>query len=189
MTGVDANLRAQIRARIQEIDPDENGCRIWPRTFAGGYAYVRIGGKPEYAHKLIVDPPEDFKVKRTCSQPACLELSHLEIVPPLTWIVPRLEAKTNFDGPVPWHKPELGKCWEWTGRKIWNGYGLIHWHIDQWLVHRASYTIFVDDIPEGLQIDHLCRNRACVRPTHLEPVTHGENVRRGVRFRREHARS
>jgi hypothetical protein len=186
MSGVDPSLRAQIRAQVLAIDPDENGCRVWPETFAGGYAYMRASGKPAYAHKIAYGV-EGMAIARTCGNKACLEPTHIEIVPPLTWVVPRLEAKTDFDGPVPWHTPELGNCWEWTGRKIWGGYGLIYWHSDQWLVHRVAYTVFVGDIPDKLQIDHLCRNRACIRPTHLEPVTHGENVRRGVRFRRTYA--
>lgn len=48
----------------------------------------------------------------------------------------------------------------------------------QWLAHRASYTMHVGEIPEGLTIDHLCRVRSCVRPEHLEPVTLIENLRR-----------
>jgi hypothetical protein len=187
MSGVDPNLRGEIRAQIEAIEPDGNGCRLWPRTFAGGYAYVRVDGKPEYAHKLVIEPPDDFKVVRTCERKACLELSHLMVVPPRSWIRPRLDAKTDFDGPIPAHRPELGRCWVWTGRKIWNGYGLVYWNGEQWLVHRVSYTLDVGHIPDGLTIDHLCRNRACRRPAHLEPTTNTENVRRGAEFRREHA--
>ena len=51
----------------------------------------------------------------------------------------------------------------------------------QMLAHRWSYEHFVGHIPDGLTIDHLCRNRRCVRPDHLEPVTSGENTRRAMR--------
>lgn len=45
--------------------------------------------------------------------------------------------------------------------------------------HRAAYELLVGVIPEGLVIDHLCRHRSCVNPAHMEPVTQGENIRRG----------
>lgn len=48
--------------------------------------------------------------------------------------------------------------------------------------HRVSYEAFIGPIPAGLDLDHLCRNRACINPYHLEPVTHRENVIRGVSY-------
>lgn len=52
--------------------------------------------------------------------------------------------------------------------------------------HRLVYEMLVGPIPEGLELDHLCRNHACVNPAHLEPVTHLENVRRGEKAQRTH---
>jgi hypothetical protein len=96
----------------------------------------------------------------------------------------RFWAKVKKDGPVPGYAPQLGGCWLWTGAKHALGYGQqrIDWRIVP--AHRFSYELLVGPIPEGLQIDHLCRVPSCVRPSHLEPVTHRENGLRGIAARR-----
>jgi len=69
-------------------------------------------------------------------------------------------------------------CWTWTGAITYRGYGVFHYEGRWSLAHRVSHVLFVGPIPPRLQIDHLCRNTACVNPQHLEAVTAKENTRR-----------
>ena len=71
-------------------------------------------------------------------------------------------------------------CWLWTSAKNIDGYGIFRINGKNILSHRLSYELYIGKIPEGLQIDHLCRVRDCVNPDHLDPVTQAENIRRGL---------
>lgn len=70
-------------------------------------------------------------------------------------------------------------CWVWQGQQNSYGYGLLKVSGRRRMAHRVAYELRVGPIPDGLYIDHLCRNRTCINPEHLEPVTNGENVKRG----------
>ena len=72
---------------------------------------------------------------------------------------------------------EASGCWLWT-RSIYQGYGRVRSGGTWKPAHRVSYEAFLGPIPDGLHIDHLCRNPRCVNPNHLEPVTQAENTRR-----------
>jgi hypothetical protein len=74
--------------------------------------------------------------------------------------------------------PHTG-CWLWVGTVATNGYGVLSIHDRQFKAHRVSYQLNVGPIPDGLEIDHLCRVRNCVNPDHLEPVTGRVNKLRG----------
>lgn len=75
----------------------------------------------------------------------------------------------------------LNGCWLWTGYVNLAGYG----RFDGRLAHRFAYEDMIGPVPDGLDIDHLCRVRNCVNPAHLEPVTRAENLRRGIKPRRD----
>ena len=70
-------------------------------------------------------------------------------------------------------------CWEWKGAKS-RGHGQVGYRYKLLQVHRVAYTLWREPIPDGLTIDHLCRNRACANPRHLEVVPMRENVLRGA---------
>jgi hypothetical protein len=74
----------------------------------------------------------------------------------------------------------LTPCWIWQNAKNLAGYGVTTVSGTSTRAHRAVYTMLVGPIDPGLQLDHLCRVRACVNPDHLEPVTCAVNVRRGT---------
>jgi hypothetical protein len=75
---------------------------------------------------------------------------------------------------------KAGDCWTWNGYHDPNGYGRYQRPGTQ-LVHRIIYEELVGEVPEGLVLDHLCRNPGCCNPKHLEPVTNRENILRGKR--------
>jgi hypothetical protein len=91
----------------------------------------------------------------------------------------RFWPKVSKDGPVPAHAPDLGPCWVWTA-STWEGYG--SFRLGEKMV-KAYVWAWEDEngpVPDGLELDHLCRNKPCVRPSHLEAVTHLVNLERMV---------
>ena len=71
------------------------------------------------------------------------------------------------------------RCWNWTGALSPDGYGQF-WNGKRVRAHRYAYETFIGPIPEELECDHLCRNRACVNPAHIELVTSSVNSLRGL---------
>jgi hypothetical protein len=100
-------------------------------------------------------------------------------------IYPRKSLTERF-----WAKViKTDSCWLWQGyRHKVTGYGQIQINGRPELVHILSYKLAGRNIPNGMELDHLCRNRICVNPDHLEPVTHRDNVLRGINACAKNAR-
>ena len=96
----------------------------------------------------------------------------------------RMKTKGSTDNP---HIDNLRRyavddqgCWVWAGALYSNGYGKTsRWFHGTQLAHRVLYVEHRGPIPDGLELDHLCRNRACVNPDHLDPVVRSVNIQRG----------
>ena len=96
----------------------------------------------------------------------------------------RLWGHVDRSGPV---SPFVGgRCWVWTARVHGAGYAYLSVGGKKVRVHRLTYELLVGPIPDGLELDHLCRVRHCVNPAHLEPVTHAVNMDRGEIRERQH---
>lgn len=80
----------------------------------------------------------------------------------------RFWAKVNADA----------DCWRWMAAHSHDGYGQFSLAGKILYAHRVAWDLLIGPIPDGYQLDHLCRNRGCVNPDHLEPVLPGENTRR-----------
>lgn len=93
----------------------------------------------------------------------------------------RFWRQVNKFGPIPECRPDLGPCWLWTSsldKRL--GYTKFRCKGKKIPAHRFSYELEHGKVPEGLELDHLCRVRHCVRPSHLEAVTHKVNCLRGT---------
>jgi hypothetical protein len=111
----------------------------------------------------------------------------------------RFWKKVNRDGPIPACCPELGKCWLWTGAKgggppPYGSLGLGARHLGSVSAHRVAYELLIRRVRDGFVLDHRCRNRLCVNPSHLREVTNRKNILLGgsasaVNARKTHCRS
>lgn len=134
---------------------------------------------------------------RPCSEPGCHSPRVLKRLCLEHWMLlrsekrarcpRRLEAKRDWREKF-WERVPVGPgCWEWAGSVSATGYG--KFYVDgPRLAHRVAYELTRGPIPDGLQIDHLCRNRRCVNPAHLEAVTQRVNILRGEGPCAKHAR-
>lgn len=109
-------------------------------------------------------------------------MSELDLFSPyanVTQLPQRMQTKIHMEiCTVPGLSPF---CWVWTGARNdrRGGYGYAHHEGKFWRVHRLTYTLLIGEIPDGLELDHRCKVRACCHPGHVEPVTHSVNLARG----------
>lgn len=91
----------------------------------------------------------------------------------------RFWSKVDRNGPVPELRPDLGPCWIWTAGVAGGDYGAFWYQRRQCTAHVISYSVIAGlKIPDGYELDHLCRVRLCVNPRHLDPVDHKTNMAR-----------
>lgn len=163
---------------------DESGCWIWTGPQDNyGFGRFRFGPRGNQrqigAHRAAIffSVGRVFKhVQQSCLNRLCCNPSHL--------------AGSNGGRSSRWFQSTIADvmanmektdtCWIWKGRIQSGGYGIVRFEGRDQYAHRVVFEIESGKIPEGLQIDHLCRNRRCVNPSHLEPVTQKENILRGT---------
>lgn len=169
-------------------------CWPWKGTIdaISGRPRFNLGGRRVYAYRTSYalshgQMPIGKEVGRTCGNIICVNPNHLIAVQSSPnrfkndlrdfWVL------VSKEGTIPVHRPELGPCWPWTGTIATTGYGTFRLHGRNVATHRLSFQILKGQIPKELVIDHLCRNRVCVNPNHMELVTNAENIKRGNIFR------
>jgi hypothetical protein len=143
-------------------------------------------------------PPHSITI-RICSVPECNQPHHAKRFCRLhyrrlqatgsTELLPRPDEQERFWARVDKNGPLWNgtPCWEWTGCRV-RGYGTFSLNGKMVRAPRFAYETLVGLFPDGLVPDHLCRNRGCVRPLHLEPVTLRVNTLRGESFSAINAR-
>ena len=104
----------------------------------------------------------------------------------------KIEFKENIEDLIKRILPKIKVskvgCWEWLGRTVKDGYGNINVNKKRISIHRILYKYYHGKLDSELEIDHICRNRVCCNPLHLEQVTHKENVLRGFSLNAINAR-
>jgi hypothetical protein len=155
---------------LRRIVKQKNGCWIWTGARStNGQGNIRVAGKLYGVHRLAyqlwLGPiPQGQRVRHRCNNLRTCNPQHLY----LASLEERLLRKVE--------KQENG-CWVWQGAIInKKGYGGIELSGRRYRVHRVAYELWIEPIPEGLQIQHLCNCRLCCNPAHLIAGTTQENA-------------
>ena len=166
---------------LRQITKQDNGCWIWTGARCrNGYGSIWASGKTRYTHRLAyeiyVGPvPQGLWVLHTCGERACCNPKHLFASRTRVSLEERLLRKVE---------KQPGGCWIWQGETN-QGYGQINLSGRRRTVHRVAYEVWIEPIPEGLQVQHLCGNRGCCNPDHLATGTAQESARFTMQCRRK----
>jgi len=164
----------------------ETGCGEMRARHGDGYTRVRRNGRLCLGHvwfweELHGPVPDGFELDHLCRNRGCVNPAHLEKVTHEE-NVRRIHAETDIPQWAGWDEigiavDKVTGCWIFPVTQA-DGYARIWMRKNLLMAHRLFYEREFGKIPDGLELDHKCLNRACVSPDHLEPVTHLENVRR-----------
>lgn len=128
--------------------------------------------------------PRGVKICRACGRMHAAKYKPPKRPGYSSWsVTQRFFSVLNRRGPVPEHRPDLGPCWLREASLDNHGYAVFNFTSENGKrkskAHQFGYELVWGPIPDGYEPDHLCRVKACCRPSHLESVTHRENMLRG----------
>lgn len=185
------NITEGVATRfISAVKVTADGCWIWQNgTATGGRGLIRAGATQFYAHHLSFrmfrgPRPSSSLLASLCPNKECVNPFHFESVDPESSEKPAvIQAKYEVTSRERfWSKVEKseGGCWSWSASCNMDGYGQFLYHGKMCRSHRIAYTWIKGEIPVGFELDHVCRNRKCVNPEHLEAVDHRTNSIRAM---------
>lgn len=106
-------------------------------------------------------------------------VSSLPTIAEVRQLSPTRREFIRFPRKVDTHGDRKDVCWTWLANTFGDGRGQVTYKQKKWQAHKWLYCALRGNVPQGMELDHLCRNGLCVNPYHLEPVTHRVNLLRG----------